>query len=203
MQQLFSVSWRFAEFNDPWKQRKLGELAKIYRGSSPRPIKDKKWFSKDSNIGWLRISDVTSQNGVIEYTEQHLSKLGMEKTRVLTNEHLILSIAASVGKPVINKIPIGIHDGFIVFVGNKFNIYFMFQMLNYYKNVWNKYGQPGAQVNINSDIVKLQSFYFPKNKEQGKIVVLFKKIDQLITDNDHKVENLKIVKKQLMQNLFI
>lgn len=35
---------RFEGFTDDWKQRKLGDLAKIVRGASPRPIKDPKWF---------------------------------------------------------------------------------------------------------------------------------------------------------------
>lgn len=35
---------RFPGFNDPWEQRKLGELADIVRGASPRPIQDPKWF---------------------------------------------------------------------------------------------------------------------------------------------------------------
>lgn len=44
-----------------WEKRKLGELANIRRGASPRPIKSKKWFSQTSQVGWIRISDVTEQ----------------------------------------------------------------------------------------------------------------------------------------------
>ena len=93
---------RFAGFTDDWEERKLGEIADIVRGASPRPINDPKWFDDGSDIGWLRISDVTEQNGRIQHLEQHLSKLGQEKTRILTEPHLLLSIAATVGKPVIN-----------------------------------------------------------------------------------------------------
>nr|WP_162619130.1 restriction endonuclease subunit S [Leuconostoc mesenteroides] len=46
---------RFRGFYDAWEQRKLGDLANIVRGASPRPIQDPKWFDKESNIGWLRI----------------------------------------------------------------------------------------------------------------------------------------------------
>ncbi|MBA4538354.1 restriction endonuclease subunit S [Bacillus aquiflavi] len=48
---------RFAGFTDAWEQRKLGELADIVRGASPRPIQDPKWFDDKSDIGWLRIAD--------------------------------------------------------------------------------------------------------------------------------------------------
>ncbi|MFK5235253.1 restriction endonuclease subunit S, partial [Lactococcus lactis] len=88
---------RFPGFTDDWEERKLGSLTTVVRGASPRPIQDPKWFDKESDIGWLRIADVTEQNGRIYHLEQHISKLGQEKTRVLTEPHLLLSIAATVG----------------------------------------------------------------------------------------------------------
>ena len=33
---------RFAGFADDWEERKLGDLANIVRGASPRPIQDTK-----------------------------------------------------------------------------------------------------------------------------------------------------------------
>lgn len=51
---------RFKGFCDEWQGTKLGKISKIVRGASPRPISDPKWFDNDSNVGWLRISDVTS-----------------------------------------------------------------------------------------------------------------------------------------------
>ncbi|MDG6194547.1 hypothetical protein [Lactococcus formosensis] len=35
---------RFPGFTDDWEERKLGELANIVRGASPRPIQDPKWL---------------------------------------------------------------------------------------------------------------------------------------------------------------
>ncbi|MFD3057675.1 restriction endonuclease subunit S domain-containing protein [Streptococcus agalactiae] len=96
-------------------REELGELSNIVRGASPRPIQDPKWFDTESDVGWLRISDVTEQEGRITYLQQRISKLGQEKTRVLKDSHLLLSIAATVGKPVINYVKTGIHDGFLVF----------------------------------------------------------------------------------------
>lgn len=84
---------RFKGFTDPWVQRNLGDLAEIVRGASPRPIQDPKWFDDSSEIGWLRISDVTEQNGRIHHLDQHISEAGQAKTRVLTEPHLLLSIA--------------------------------------------------------------------------------------------------------------
>lgn len=134
-----------------WEQWKLGNLAEIVRGASPRPIQNPKWFDQDSKIGWLRISDVTEQNGRIHFLEQRISEAGQEKTRVLHSNHLLLSIAATVGKPVINYVATGVHDGFLIFLNPKFDLEFMFQWLEMFRPQWQKYGQPGSQVNLNSD----------------------------------------------------
>ena len=54
---------RLDGFEGEWEEKYIGELTDIVRGASPRPIQDPKWFDTNSEIGWLRISDVTSQNG--------------------------------------------------------------------------------------------------------------------------------------------
>lgn len=194
---------RFPEFKNEWKIEKLGDLANIVRGASPRPIKDSKWFDDNSDVGWLRISDVTQQNGKIKFLQQHLSTEGQKKTRVLYKPHLLLSIAASVGKPVINYVKTGVHDGFLIFMNPKFNLYFMFNWLEYFQLKWNKYGQPGSQVNLNSDLVKSQSIYIPDSyEEEKKIGEFFSKLDRQIELEEQKLAKLEEQKKGYMQKIF-
>ena len=193
---------RFKGFSDDWEQCKLGDLAEIVRGASPRPISDPKWFDNDSNVGWLRIADVTAQDGRIRYLEQKISELGQEKTRVIKTPHLLLSIAATVGKPVINYVPTGVHDGFLIFLNPKFNILYAFWWLEMFREKWNKYGQPGSQVNLNSDLVKNQVINIPNEKEQEKISSFLESLDKIITLHQCKLEKLKLTKKALLQKLF-
>lgn len=194
---------RFANFTEEWEQRKLGKLATIVRGASPRPIQDPKWFDTESEVGWLRISDVTEQDGRIYYLEQHISKLGQEKTRVLLEPHLLLSIAATVGKPVVNYVKTGVHDGFLIFLNAIFEREFMFQWLEMFRPKWQKYGQPGSQVNLNSELVRNQEISIPNNEEQQKIGAFFKQLDKTITLQQKKISQLKNLKKALLQSMFI
>lgn len=194
---------RFKGFTDAWEQRKLGDLAEIVRGASPRPISDPKWFDNNSNVGWLRIADVTAQDGRIRYLEQKISELGQEKTRVIKTPHLLLSIAATVGKPVINYVPTGVHDGFLIFLNPKFNILYTFWWLEMFREKWNKYGQPGSQVNLNSDLVKNQVINIPNEKEQEKISSFLEALDKIITLHQRKLERLQEVKKGLLQKMFV
>lgn len=194
---------RFKEFTDAWEKRKLGDLAEIVRGASPRPISDPKWFDNDSDVGWLRIADVTAQDGRIRYLEQKISELGQEQTRVIKTPHLLLSIAATVGKPVINYVSTGVHDGFLIFLNPKFNILYTFWWLEMFREKWNKYGQPGSQVNLNSDLVKNQDINIPNEKEQEKISLFLESLDKIITLHQCKLEMLKNVKKGLLQKMFV
>ncbi|WP_430112038.1 restriction endonuclease subunit S [Paenibacillus sp. B1-33] len=194
---------RFAGFTQAWEQRKLGELADIVRGASPRPIQDPKWFDNKSDIGWLRIADVTEQAGRIHYLEQRISKAGQEKTRVLTEPHLLLSIAATVGKPVVNYVKTGVHDGFLIFQNPKFDREFMFQWLEMFRPKWQKYGQPGSQVNLNSDLVKNQEIMLPSEEEQKKIGDFFAQLDNLITLHQRKLQKLQNMKKAYLHEMFV
>ena len=193
---------RFKGFTDPWEERKLGELANIVRGASPRPIQDPKWFDKDSDIGWLRISDVTEQDGRIRHLEQRISKLGQEKTRVLMEPHLLLSIAATVGKPLVNYVKTGVHDGFLIFLNPVFDREFMFQWLDMFRPKWKKYGQPGSQVNLNSELVRNQEIDLPRIEEQQKIGSFFKQLDETIALHQRKLAKLKELKQGYLQKLF-
>ena len=202
-EQINTPELRFPEFKNEWKLENLGNLADIVRGASPRPIKDSKWFDDNSDIGWLRISDVTQQNGKIKFLQQHLSTEGQKKTRVLYEPHLLLSIAASVGKPVINYVKTGVHDGFLIFMKPKFDLYFMFNWLENFQLKWNKYGQPGSQVNLNSDLVKSQNIYIPYSyEEEEKMGTFFSKLDRQIELEEQKLVKLEEQKKGYMQKIF-
>lgn len=196
---------RFKEFQNAgaWEQSKLGELADIVRGASPRPIQDPKWFdNENSQIGWLRISDVTEQNGRIRFLEQRISKEGQAKTRVLLEPHLLLSIAATVGKPVINYVKTGVHDGFLIFLNPKFDREYMFQWLDMFRPKWQQFGQPGSQVNLNSEIVRNAEITIPSAKEQQELGGFFAKLDKLITLHKRKLDKLKSLKKAYLTDMF-
>ncbi|WP_262287792.1 restriction endonuclease subunit S [Pantoea sp. Marseille-Q5743] len=193
---------RFEVFSGEWEEKVLGELAEIVRGASPRPIEDPKWFDSQSSVGWLRIRDVTEQDGRIHYLEQRISKLGQEKTRVLHEKHLLLSIAASVGKPVVNYVETGVHDGFLIFKKPLFELEFMYQWLKYFEAKWQQFGQPGSQVNLNSDIVKSQVVAIPTNEEQTAIGNYFQKLDSLINQHQQKHDKLSNFKKAMLEKMF-
>lgn len=60
LQKLLTENLRFQQFQfDIWHTVKLGKVAEIRRGASPRPIDNPDYFS-ESGRGWVRIADVTA-----------------------------------------------------------------------------------------------------------------------------------------------
>ena len=116
---------------ESWIQDKLGNIANITRGASPRPIDSPVWFDDKSQVGWVRISDVSKSNRYLEFTEQKLSNLGILHSRFVPKNSLIMSICATIGKPIISKIDICIHDGFVVFDNLKIDRTYLFYYVKY------------------------------------------------------------------------
>ncbi|MHB6443235.1 restriction endonuclease subunit S, partial [Klebsiella pneumoniae] len=185
MQKIFSQKVRFKdesgeEFPE-WQIMKLGEIAQIKRGASPRPITDPIWFDSLSNIGWVRISDVTKSNKYLLKTEQYVSDKGVKKSRLVNSEKIIMSICATIGKPICTTFDVCIHDGFVVFESLSTNTDFLYYYLSFIEDNWQRYGQPGTQVNLNVDIVSNESINIPSLSEQIKISQFLANIDNKLT----------------------
>ncbi|MEY7591481.1 restriction endonuclease subunit S [Klebsiella pneumoniae] len=207
MQKIFSQKVRFKdesgeEFPE-WQIMKLGEMAQIKRGASPRPITDPIWFDSLSNIGWVRISDVTKSNKYLLKTEQYVSDKGVKKSRLVNSEKIIMSICATIGKPICTTFDVCIHDGFVVFESLSTNTDFLYYYLSFIEDNWQRYGQPGTQVNLNVDIVSNESINIPSLSEQIKISQFLANIDNKLTSKKAELDKLKTWKQGLLQQMFV
>ena len=69
------VDW-LGEVPEEWVVMAIKWLSPVKRGASPRPIDDPKYFDDEGEFAWVRISDVSACEGVLEETTQRLSELG-------------------------------------------------------------------------------------------------------------------------------
>ena len=161
MQQLLTGQTRLPGFHGEWEVKRLGELAKIQRGASPRPIDSPVWFDDRSSIGWVRISDATRAGMFLLETTQQLSPLGVKHSRPVATGSLIMSICATVGRPIITKIDVCIHDGFVVFENLQADQRFLYYVLKWIEPDWSKHGQTGSQMNLNTGLITAHAFPSP------------------------------------------
>ncbi len=192
------------EIPEEWEVIKLSELAEIKRGASPRPINNPKWFSENKKVGWIRISDVTKTKKYLKKTEQYLSEEGIAKSRLVKPNNLIMSICATVGKPIILKMEACIHDGFILFDNldrSRVNINYLYYLLQKKEEEFKSMGQTGTQANLNTNLVGSTLIALPKIQEQEKMELILSEVDEKIEEYENKKQKLEELKKGLMQQL--
>ena len=187
------VEW-LGEIPEHWKAKKIKRLCQVKRGASPRPIDDPIYFDDEGEYAWVRISDVTASAKYLLTTEQKLSQLGQSKSVCLGPGELFLSIAGTVGKPIITQIKCCIHDGFVYFTGLKQNREYLFYVYSggeLYKGL----GKLGTQLNLNTDTIGDIRIPVPPEEEQQAIVTYLDretaKFDALISRIRAGIEKLK------------
>ncbi len=181
-----------------WQRVRLGDICEIKRGASPRPIENPKWFCANSNVGWVRISDISKNSRFLYKTAQKLSKKGIEKSRLVKQNSLIMSMCATIGKPIITKIDTCIHDGFVVFENPKIDLNYLYYFLCYIEKEWLESGQQGSQVNLNVDLIKNKEVFYPKDlNEQIAIANILSGLDRYLYNLDALILKKEGVKKAL------
>jgi len=184
-----------------WEQKSIGELSTVKRGASPRPIKDSKWWGGD--IGWVRISDVTKSKKYLNNTTQYLSDEGVEKSVQIDKGEVILSICATIGRPIIVNIDACIHDGFVWFdrLNSSINREYWYYFLSSKEDFFKDQRQSGTQGNLNTSIVSNVFCLLPPLPEQKKIASILSSVDEVIEKTTAQVAKLKDLKTSLMQEL--
>ncbi len=177
-----------------WRVMKVKRLCQVRRGASPRPIDDQVYFDEDGEYAWVRISDVTASRKYLRTTKQRLSLLGQSKSVALEPGELFVSIAGSVGKPIITSIKCCIHDGFVYFVRllqNREYLYYVFSGGEVYKGL----GKLGTQLNLNTETIGGIKVPVPPENEQREIVALIEskssKIDALVRKIHEHIDKLR------------
>ncbi len=186
---------------DDWTLSKVGELSQVKRGASPRPIQDPKWWG--GSVGWVRISDVTRSHKYLTKTTQYLSDEGVSKSvRVATGE-VILSICATIGRPIIVGVDACIHDGFVWFdkLKNSINREYWYYFLSSKENYLSGQRQSGTQGNLNTSIVAELECPLPPLPEQQKIAAILSSVDGVIEKTRAQIDKLKDLKTGMTQEL--
>ena len=202
MQELLTGKKRLPGFSGEWEAKRLGTLATVQRGASPRPIDSPIWFDENSLVGWVRITDVSQSGMFLIETTQRLSILGIQHSRPVRYGSLIMSICATVGRPVITKIDTCIHDGFVVFDNLKVDKYFLYYVLKFIEDDWSKHGQTGSQMNLNTGLINLTKIHIPPvTKEQSAIASILSDMDAEIAALETKLTKARQIKQGMMHNL--
>ncbi|HEM5421640.1 restriction endonuclease subunit S [Streptococcus suis] len=183
---------RFPGFTDAWKQRKLGEVAVVVMGQSP----DSKNYTNNPLDNILVQGNADLKNGNVEprvWTTQI--------TKIAEKGDIIVSVRAPVGDVAKTSYKVVLGRGVAGIKGNDFIYQTLIRMKQF--GYWMKLSTGSTFESINSGDIKSSLIPLPSLPEQEAIGNFFSDLDQLITLHQRQLDHLKLLKKALLQQMFI
>ncbi|EAE8654437.1 restriction endonuclease subunit S [Listeria monocytogenes] len=197
---------RFKGFSEAWEQRKLGEIANSFEYGLNASSK-----TYDGENKYIRITDIDESSHVFNQDNLTSPNISLDKLNHYLLEEgdiLLARTGASTGKSYYySKM-----DGKVFFAGflirakikQEYNVSFIFQntLTERYNNFIQVTSQRSGQPGINAQEYARFALYIPELKEQQKIGVFFKQLDNAIALHQRKLDTLKRMKKGFLQQMF-
>jgi len=192
---------RFANFEGGWEERKLGEILK-------------KNTRKNKNLSVTNVESISNKTGFTRQTEQFedyfvassdLSnyyiidekKFAYNPSRI--NVGSIAYKAKDEDKSVVSPLYVSfstnkdLDDSFLWY-------WFKTQDFEHQRQI---FSEGGVRDTLSFNQLAIMSLSVPEIEEQQKIGSLIKQLDNLLDDNQQKLEKLNLIKKSYLQKMFI
>ncbi|URJ86585.1 restriction endonuclease subunit S [Pasteurella multocida] len=183
---------RFPEFTDAWEQRKLGNVVEIIMGQSP----SSEYYTDNPEDYILVQGNADIKNGKV-FPRVWTTQI----TKMSKKNDLIMSVRAPVGDMAKTDYEVVLGRGVCAIRGDEF----IYQLLNKMKidGYWQTLSTGSTFESINSSDIKNAQIVISSQQEQQKIGSFFTALDRLITTHQRKLENVKNLKKALLQQMFV
>ena len=184
---------------------RLGDVAKIFRGGSPRPIQN--YITEESTgINWIKIGDVATDAKYIKHTAEKIKPTGVQMSRQVKAGDFILSNSMSFGRPYILKIDGCIHDGWLAIQDYQetFDVDYLYYLLgsDFVLAQYQTNAAGSSVKNLNKEIVS--NIILPQTPipEQHMIANQIATIDNALNDCRAQLAKAQNLKNGLMSYFF-
>lgn len=196
---------RFDGFTDAWEQRKLSNVAKFSKGNgyskgdlsclgTPIILYGRLYTKYETIIKEIDTFAEPKEGAVYSKGGEVIIPASGETTEDIARAATVENAGVLLGG-----------DLNIVTPDEDINSAFLALSISYgepQKELAKK-AQGKSVVHIHNAEIKGLNIYFPKEAEQERIASYFEHIDHLITLHQRKCENLKMIKKFMLQNMFV
>ena len=170
---------RLKGFTEPWKQRKLGEVAVVNSGKDYKHLE----------VGEI---PVYGTGGYM---------ISVNKALSYKNDAIGIGRKGTIDNPFILRAPFWTVDTlFYIFPKDMYKLYFLYNIFE--KINWNSKDESSGIPSLSKKIIEDTIYLFPTIEEQKLIGSFFKKLDEQISNQGEKVEKLKNLKKAYLSEMF-
>ena len=186
---------RFNGFTDDWEQRKLGEYVSITSGEAPSKFEEgTELYVKVDDLNYNDKYVVDTQNKVAEHsTVKRVTKGSVvfpkRGAAIMTNKVRIMGIDSYMD------------TNMMALTSEKLDSEFLYNIIS--KEGLYKIADTSTIPQINNKHVEPYEVTIPSLAEQRRIGAYFKQLDNLITLHQRKVEKLQIMKKSMLEKMFV
>ena len=205
MQKLFSQQLRFkaddgSEFGE-WENTVLGDIADIVGGGTPSTNNEEYW---SGDVVWLTPSEINQK--FIGESKRTISELGVQKSsaKKLPIGTILFTSRATIGEVAIAIAEVTTNQGFQSFISNEitFNEFLYYWIVNNKKSFIER-ASGSTFLEISKSKIQPMEISLPCLEEQTKIANFLSAIDQKIEVVAQQIEQAKIWKKGLLQQMFM
>ena len=190
---------RFSGFTEDWEQRKVSGITSSYSGGTPKAGTTEYY---DGDIPFIRSGEIYGNTTELFITEEGLNSSSAKMVHI--GDILYALYGATSGEVSRAKLDGAINQAILAIIPNdEVNADFLVEWFRKEKTqITDKYLQ-GGQGNLSAQIIKDLIVTIPTCEEQNKIGEYFSKINHLITLHQQKCDELRNIKKFMLQNMFI
>ena len=197
--------FRFPGFTDPWEQRKLGELADgVFGGGTPKTSIDTYW---NGSIPWIQSSNLMDDKIENFINDKSITNLAIKEsaTKLIPANSIAIVTRVGVGKVALIREKFATSQDFLSFhCRHEHNPLFMSYQISRLMKVKSRLLQGTSIKGITKSEVLESEVLIPKGiEEENKIADFLSSCDNLITLHQRKLEHLQLLKKALLQQLFV
>ena len=195
---------RFAGFTDDWEQRKLSECAGFRRGSFPQPYGNKEWYDGEGAMPFVQVADVADDMKLVDDTKQKISKLAQPMSVYADKGSVLVTLQGSIGRVAITQYGAFVDRTVLIF--DKYNqdidkTFWAYIIKEKFIDEARK--APGGTIKtITKEALSDFDLMLPNYDEQKKLGAFLVSIDNLITLHQRKCDEIKEIKKFMLQNKF-
>ena len=189
---------RFKGFSDDWKLVKLGDIVNIYDGAHQTPN------YQDSGVMFLSVENIATLK-----SEKYISKEDFQKNYKIypQKNDILMTRIGDIGTPnvVEDNTPKAYYVSLALLKYKNANPYFLKNaILSDFvkKGLWERSLITAIPMKINKDEIGKVKIILPYKNEQQKIGTFFSNLDNLITQQQHKLDKISNLKKAMLAKMF-
>lgn len=194
---------RLDGFEGEWDLIKLGDFCDlITKGTTGKSQ------SEQGMVNFVKVENLKDNEiyPIVKISEEE--HFGSLKRSILYEGDILFSIAGTLGRTAIvknNILPANTNQALAIIRGYKLDAYFLLVVLSgeVVKDYIRKNPTVGAQPNLSLEQVSSLKIKIPSLDEQRAIGTYFSNLDNLINSHQEKILQLEILKKKLLQDMFI